>query len=479
MTLPVFRRAALAAAAALTTVYHGALDPVVNDLVSDSGVDFYQHFGASVEYHNTDPAGHGWPTPDGVLACPLTSPPFLHGCLSGEYLLGREFPELANLDIYADTNNLVVLYPQAIASVIPDNPEGCWDWWGYDGPDFAVKTAPQMVTIMNTVTASSRDTARRRAARGVPLGSVLHAYRLGFQVIWAALADRALREGQPCLDGLVRESATVWAWVDTSSEAVNMQYHEVLIDSARHDEQQRMLLLDALLDGRLGEWKLLGGRLYALGLPEHGPYLAVSAETREAGIENLRAVGQYLRRHGVASAWRLRPDEQVGLIAVNRALSYAGTRELLAKEATGRVGISPQFDDALDVGRSLAIAAVARRCLPPGSAGVATIDDDPLATVLASAPDISGRVVRRLLGRVADLAAAERDLLLGTLRTWMDCGGNTSAAARELYCHRNTVRNRLQRVEELSGQSLSDPRGIAGLSIAAEGARLLGGELTS
>jgi len=151
---------------------------------------------------------------------------------------------------------------------------------------------------------------------------------------------------------------------------------------------------------------------------------------------------------------------------------------LLAKEATGRVGISPQFDDALDAGRSLEIAAIARRCLPPGSADVATIDDDPVATIVASAPDISGRVVRHLLGRVADLSAAEQELLLGTLRTWMDCGGNASAAARELYCHRNTVRNRLQRVEELSGQSLSDPRGVAGLSIAAEGARLLGGKLT-
>jgi DNA-binding PucR family transcriptional regulator len=80
--------------------------------------------------------------------------------------------------------------------------------------------------------------------------------------------------------------------------------------------------------------------------------------------------------------------------------------------------------------------------------------------------------------RPCDLAVTERELLLGTLRTWMDCGGNTSAAARELYGHRNTVRNRLQRVEELSGQSLSDPRGIASLSIAAEGARLLEGKLT-
>jgi poly(3-hydroxybutyrate) depolymerase len=208
-------------------VYHGTLDPVVNTLVSDSGTDFYQHFGANVEYHNRDAAGHGWPTPDGVVACPLTTAPFLincgddpegemlthwlgnvnapdtgspdgaltsfsqdayapggsapalsmddtgllytppscaggtacklvvalHGCLSGQYLLGGTFPELAHLDSYAGTNNLVVLYPQAIASVLPYNPEGCWDWWGYDGPDFAVKSAPQMVTIMNMVSA--------------------------------------------------------------------------------------------------------------------------------------------------------------------------------------------------------------------------------------------------------------------------------------------------------------------------------------
>lgn len=33
------------------------------------------------------------------------------------------------------------------------DPQGCWDWFGYDVPDFAVKSAPQMVTIMNMVAA--------------------------------------------------------------------------------------------------------------------------------------------------------------------------------------------------------------------------------------------------------------------------------------------------------------------------------------
>lgn len=322
-------------------------------------------------------------------------------------------------------------------------------------------------------TSSSRDTARRRADQGVPLGSVLHAYRLGFHVIWGALADRALRKGPEWLDGLVRGSATVWAWVDTSSEAVNAEYRDALIESARQDEQQRMLLLDALFEGRLGEWKMLGGSLPAVGLPERGHYLAVSAETPGAGLENLPGASQFLRRCGVPSAWRLRADEQVGLVAVSRDRNALVVRDLLAQVATGRVGISPEYDDALETGRALGIAAVARRCLPPGSAGVVTIDDDSVAALVACAPEISGRVVHRLLGRVADLAQEEQDILLTTLRTWLDCAGNASAAARQLYCHRNTVRNRLHRLEALSGQSLSDPRGVTGLSIAAQGVRLL------
>ena len=74
-----------------------------------------------------------------------------HGCLSGQYLLGDAFPALGNLDTYADTDNLVVLHPQAISSVLPVNPEGCWDWWGYDGSNFAVRSAPQMTAIVNMV----------------------------------------------------------------------------------------------------------------------------------------------------------------------------------------------------------------------------------------------------------------------------------------------------------------------------------------
>jgi hypothetical protein len=32
-----------------------------------------------------------------------------------------------------------------------DNPNGCFDWWGYSGADYATKSSVQMTTVMNMV----------------------------------------------------------------------------------------------------------------------------------------------------------------------------------------------------------------------------------------------------------------------------------------------------------------------------------------
>jgi poly(3-hydroxybutyrate) depolymerase len=68
-----------------------------------------------------------------------------HGCLQGASLVGDAFYAHAGLNEWADTNHIVVLYPQAIKS--STNPQGCWDWWGYAGPDFAKKTGAQMAMV--------------------------------------------------------------------------------------------------------------------------------------------------------------------------------------------------------------------------------------------------------------------------------------------------------------------------------------------
>jgi poly(3-hydroxybutyrate) depolymerase len=74
----------------------------------------------------------------------------LHGCSQYYGKVGDQFIRQANLNEWADTNNIVVLYPQTIA-VPPNNGLGCWDWWGYDSADYAKRNAPQMLAIKRMV----------------------------------------------------------------------------------------------------------------------------------------------------------------------------------------------------------------------------------------------------------------------------------------------------------------------------------------
>ena len=62
---------------------------------------------------------------------------------------------------------------------------------------------------------------------------------------------------------------------------------------------------------------------------------------------------------------------------------------------------------------------------------------------------------------------------LDTFQAWVDAGGSANAAAAKIFCHPNTVRHRLRRVEELCGRSLSRPRDLAELCLAFEAERRL------
>jgi poly(3-hydroxybutyrate) depolymerase len=75
----------------------------------------------------------------------------LHGCYQYFGLVGNALMDKGYLNEYADTNNMIVLYPQA--TTMTGNPRGCWDWWGYQSPQYAQKSGPQMTAVVNMVKA--------------------------------------------------------------------------------------------------------------------------------------------------------------------------------------------------------------------------------------------------------------------------------------------------------------------------------------
>ncbi len=68
-----------------------------------------------------------------------------HGCAQNRQTVGDAFIKQSGFARWADTNRLIVLFPQTVDS--PINPQGCWDWWGYTGPQYLTRDAPQIAAV--------------------------------------------------------------------------------------------------------------------------------------------------------------------------------------------------------------------------------------------------------------------------------------------------------------------------------------------
>lgn len=109
-----------------------------------------------------------------------------HGCMQSATTLGRAFVDNAGVNEWADANRIVVLYPQAkptkpsmFSVSLPMNPNGCWDWWGYnDKPQTSMfdpmglmsKSAPigTYATSEGVQVAAVWRMAEKLAAKGAP-----------------------------------------------------------------------------------------------------------------------------------------------------------------------------------------------------------------------------------------------------------------------------------------------------------------------
>lgn len=316
-----------------------------------------------------------------------------------------------------------------------------------------------------------RATGAQRAERGLPYAALLQAYRIGGRYIWellVAAADSSVREQ------LLRAAADIWAVTDDLSAEVTEGYRTMLADRARRDVQIRSARLGTLLDGDADVAEQLWESAAVLKLPRNASFVVVTAESPSLGAEALPGIEEILRRKNVVSAWRVDRDHQDGLIGLLPVYGVERLAGELKALAHGRVGVSSTFrrvDGAHDAHRESRLAAASGS---PGTTEVVRFEDRPLAVLLAGTPEGAHALALGVLGEVLDLPPGDRKVVLETARTWLAVAGSTSDAAGRLHIHRNTVRYRLRRLEELSGRDLAKPIGAAELHVALECARILG-----
>ncbi|MER7740432.1 helix-turn-helix domain-containing protein [Streptomyces sp. NPDC096538] len=319
----------------------------------------------------------------------------------------------------------------------------------------------------------AREAARRcswkigatRAEQGLPLDAVLHAFRLGGSLVWQGLVDETSRTAPEDVRLLVHVASDVWDFVDEHSTIVADAYRQTERQLAWRRENRVRLLAAALLDGtsRIAD---LPEAAQALDLPEQGRYVVVAVEeARSAGCTGAQAA----LAPGVRVHWHTGVDTDHGIVLVEGDAAAIVPDE---QPPGVRVGVSSVVEGLAAVGEARRLADTALR-LCPAEGGTVRLTEHLPAALVASSPDLAAALADRLLGPLAGLEPADAEVLLDTLATWLACDGSAQRASRRLYCHRNTVLNRLRRYEQLTGRSLSRPTDLIEAGLALTARRLL------
>ena len=318
------------------------------------------------------------------------------------------------------------------------------------------------------------ETGRRRARQNVPEVTLLAGYRVGIRFVWELVMGEAARTGLVGHEGLVEVASRIWDVQDGVIESALAGHREATTEQVRAVEQQRSILLDALLTDQSPQASILRVATDVLRMPRRGDFVIVAAELPCVNRFPPARTGQSeegLRRADIHSVWHLRPNARVGIIQLTTRKRLDEVVAVLEAEAVGRMGVSPVYGDLYETGKHLRYAEIAMLSGRADGRAVTVFDNNLVAATAAAAPEVSRRLAREVFGPLDVLPEAEREGLLHTLETWLGCGGSTEETAKRLCCHPNTVRLRFKRISEHTGRSTLDPLEITELTLALHALR--------
>ncbi|WTW99306.1 helix-turn-helix domain-containing protein [Streptomycetaceae bacterium NBC_01309] len=303
--------------------------------------------------------------------------------------------------------------------------------------------------------ATAHTTGRQRAQQGVPLEAVLRAYRLADRIVLHAMLEEVHAETLGDTATFFDVITGLLTVIDRHSEAVVAGYREVEAEMTRRDDQRQQAMFDALLEGRGSDPTVARQAVSALGLPPEGPFAVTVSVFDVDSNRTLSPIRDTCAAYLYRAAWRIRAGREIGIIALGKS-SVRRLVAALSVEAPGRIGVSDSFTSIDGVPHAFRMAEVALQTVPEDRGEVAWISQRLPQALVVSSPSLAGKLARQALGPVLDLPPAESEVLLRTLSVWYEEGRSASRAGSRLYCHRNTIMNRLYRVETLSGRSFDD-----------------------
>jgi hypothetical protein len=263
-------------------------------------------------------------------------------------------------------------------------------------------------------------------------------------------------------------------WPRTLHESVTELVSLIALERDRVEESRRTdhvgveQLVRLVLSGRADSSEITA-RLSTTELADR-PYVAVFAALAPRPDGRLardvldELVATVLRADGSRCLVTALDDEAVALVPVDTEPPTGALRALAESLAIGLedqrllLGVSLSAEGADGLASALREARQARRlaALRTGPVAVlATEEMDSHALLLATVPeDVRLTFRSRVLGPIVDYDTAHESDLLPTLEAFLESSGSWTQCAARLHVHVNTLRYRIQRIEELTGRSL-------------------------
>ena len=306
--------------------------------------------------------------------------------------------------------------------------------------------------------AVSTEVGVSRARAGIPLEALMTAIRHDFNVLWEVLTRVASQEDAELV---IRHTGIVLSTVDEYVSQVQQAYTAELTRMRAEEDSVHAGLIASLFDDSDPTSERLSRIATGLGLDVDSPLLVIAATG-----DDVRALRVIISDHVRAGGTMFTHHLGEVLIAFSPVPGGAGhpPTALATRIAEARVG----YVRAEGIG-TLRRSALTARDL----ADVIAVDEASAMTWRSGWARLAARSLNAagnpiLVDVESALAACgpvERERLVEAVRAYL-ASGSIGASAGQLFCHRNTVANRLRRFAELTGV---DPM------IPAEAARLVVG----
>ncbi|MEV0700238.1 helix-turn-helix domain-containing protein [Saccharopolyspora sp. NPDC050389] len=298
-----------------------------------------------------------------------------------------------------------------------------------------------------------REIGIRRAEQHVSLENVVSTVRGDFTALWSTLLWISRATDMPVLIAHVDD---LWQVVDDFATEIQVSYLRGAAARADLDQHRQRAMISALFSSSELNPGLVRQIAGTLGVPEAEPFDVVVSD--HADRDRLDAFVISATGHG--SRIFTADVEDCAVAFWQSAPPGEGPDDRLGDLRCGRSRV-PALSE-LPAGARTALRVL--RALPPEVAGPASVADvwDRLAATYLLQLDPA--LLESARERLATCPASERERLVETARSFASTG-SIAATAKELFCHRNTVVNRLRRLRELTALDMTVPQDAALLSM--------------